>query len=597
MLIVTLIGTILSLHMDLVSVALLYLLPVLVSSVLWGRGPSFFVSIFGVLAFDYFFIPPSFGFTPTNPRDFFVLAVFLLVAFITGTMAARLRNELENTRHREHRTLALYEVSRKIAAENDLERILQTLAEKASETVFAEAIVFVKTCDSGLVRKAAACPSDNSPLEDEELGAVYWVLEHGKAKERKTQNSSEVFFPIRTADRTVGVLAVKPASSETTLTPEQAQLIEAFANLAAAAIARVKIAKEAEEAKWLAESQKLHLAAIVESSADAIVSTDMNGTIISWNSGAENMCGYTSLEAVGMNIAVLLGPQEAQKTEEIIKKMRQSCRVEHYETAVLRKDGKTIYISLTLSPIVDTPGHIIGISAIARDISESKQTEDRLRHSSEQLRALSAHLQSIREEERTNVARDIHDELGQALTGLKMDLLRLARKPPEDRKLLSNEIRSMGKPVDDIIKAVRKISRQLRPDVLDLGLLAAIEWQVEDFEKRTRIECLFSSTMEEDGDLNQDLSTVLFRILQEALTNIVRHAQATQVQVNVKRDNGYVTLVVADNGKGIREHEISDPNSLGLLGIRERAVLFGGQVEIVGSRERGTSLTVMIPAR
>ena len=155
----------------------------------------------------------------------------------------------------------------------------------------------------------------------------------------------------------------------------------------------------------------------------------------------------------------------------------------------------------------------------------------------------------------------------------------------------------MGKLVDDTIQVVRKICTQLRPGVLDdLGLIAAIEWQVEDFEKRTHIRCELLASFE-DSCLDRELSTALFRILQEALTNVSRHARATQVKISIEEDAGFIALRVEDNGKGITEHEITDPKSLGLLGMRERAVLFGGEVHISGVSGEGTRVVVRIPSR
>lgn len=221
----------------------------------------------------------------------------------------------------------------------------------------------------------------------------------------------------------------------------------------------------------------------------------------------------------------------------------------------------------------------------------------KLRNETEHLRALASRLQSIREEERTTVAREVHDQLGQALTGLKLDLSVLARRLPENQKRLANHIKSMETFVEDTIHLVRKIATDLRPGVLDdFGLIAAIEWQVEDFKNRTGIQSELSSTLE-DSDLSRDLATALFRILQETLTNIVRHAHATRAKIGIKEDDGVIVMTVEDNGKGITEREVYDPKSLGLLGIRERALIFGGEVRITGTRGRGTTVMVRIPLK
>jgi signal transduction histidine kinase len=221
-----------------------------------------------------------------------------------------------------------------------------------------------------------------------------------------------------------------------------------------------------------------------------------------------------------------------------------------------------------------------------------------LRDERERLRALSSRLETIREEERTTVAREIHDELGQALTGLKLDLAQLSKKLPLKDAALMSHVKSLGEVIDDTIGVIRRISTELRPGILDeLGLKAAIEWQVEDFASRVaEIDCQLLATLD-DTDLDHSLSTALFRILQEALTNIVRHAYAKHVRIHVKEEAGFVVMMVEDDGRGITEHEVHDPKSLGLLGIRERARILGGEVQISSGKGKGTSLIVRIPIR
>ena len=234
--------------------------------------------------------------------------------------------------------------------------------------------------------------------------------------------------------------------------------------------------------------------------------------------------------------------------------------------------------------------------------ADAKRAEEELRGSREQLRRLAAHLQSVREKERTRIAREIHDGLGQALTGLKMDLSWLARKWDERHDLLSQislreKTKSMLDVVDSIIQTVRTISTELRPGVLDyLGLAAAIEWQVHEFQKRTATQCQLSLPTEEilmDGTC----STAMFRIFQETLTNIARHAHSTKVKINLEEKDDSAILEVADNGRGIRQSNLSDPKSLGLLGMRERALLLGGEVSIRRNDGEGTTVIVRIPLR
>jgi signal transduction histidine kinase len=227
--------------------------------------------------------------------------------------------------------------------------------------------------------------------------------------------------------------------------------------------------------------------------------------------------------------------------------------------------------------------------------AERDRAEGEIRDSREQLRNLSAHLQSVREEERTRMAREIHDELGQSLTALKMDVSWLNRRFLEKDASFNSKLASMEEVIDRTIQTVQKLSGELRPGILDdLGLAAAIEWQAEEFQNRTGIECEISPGPEELV-LNRDQSTTLFRIFQETLTNVIRHARATKVEVRLKEQNDSIVLQVKDNGRGITEAEISNSKSFGLIGMRERVDFIGGEVKIAGSPGEGTRITVTLP--
>jgi signal transduction histidine kinase len=234
-----------------------------------------------------------------------------------------------------------------------------------------------------------------------------------------------------------------------------------------------------------------------------------------------------------------------------------------------------------------------------RDITDRKQAEEEIQASREQMCALARRLQEVREEERTQIAREIHDELGGALTGLKIDfslLTRAALKIENEtvRTSLLDGMDSMMKFIDATIQTVRRIAMELRPGVLDdLGLVAALEWQIKDFEKRTGIHSEWISSVEHI-DIDADLSTALFRIFQEALTNVARHSGATEVRVCLREDVDSFILEVEDNGKGIEKKKALSSKSLGLLGMRERAQIFGGRVTVTGTPGRGTKVTVEI---
>jgi signal transduction histidine kinase len=223
-----------------------------------------------------------------------------------------------------------------------------------------------------------------------------------------------------------------------------------------------------------------------------------------------------------------------------------------------------------------------------------------LERANQQLRLLAGHLQSAVEEERIRIARSIHDEIGTLMTAIKMDLAFLGREISENGAkkspdALREQISATTKLVDDVIQTLHEIVRELRPAVLDhLGLRAAIEWQMQDFQERAKIECQFDSDLDE-LDLDPARSTAVFRILQEVLTNVARHAQATRVEASLRKEGNYLILEVRDNGKGISEEQVYTVGRFGLLGMRERAHVFGGDVVIRGSPGEGTVVTVRIP--
>ncbi len=246
-------------------------------------------------------------------------------------------------------------------------------------------------------------------------------------------------------------------------------------------------------------------------------------------------------------------------------------------------------------PLRDAEGRVVRWYGTNTDIEDRKQAEDALRRSFDQLRALAARLQSVREEERAQMAREIHDELGQALTGIKLESVSLIRELPGDAKQQSNRAESIVKLADETIQAVRRISTELRPGILDdLGLVAAVEWAAGEFEARTGIKCCVSLP-DAHIEIDPERATALFRIFQETLTNVARHANPTQVDVRLAEEDGSLTLEIHDNGKGIAEEQISAGSSLGILGMRERALLLGGELSISGAPDKGTAVRVRVP--
>jgi len=225
---------------------------------------------------------------------------------------------------------------------------------------------------------------------------------------------------------------------------------------------------------------------------------------------------------------------------------------------------------------------------------ELHRKSERLKESEEKLRRLAAHLISVREEERAHIAREIHDELGQVLTGIKMEVGWLAKRLKEPALLEKTD--SMGKLIDSTVQTVRKIATGLRPEMLDdMGLVAAVGWQAKEFQKRTGIRCRAKLPPESKFDI--DISTTAFRIFQEILTNVARHSRATRVDIDLQVTDEALTLEVTDNGVGIAEGVQNGRKSLGLLGMQERAMLFGGTVSVTGQPGQGTRVSVIIPMK
>jgi signal transduction histidine kinase len=233
--------------------------------------------------------------------------------------------------------------------------------------------------------------------------------------------------------------------------------------------------------------------------------------------------------------------------------------------------------------------------ALEQRQAERELAEMELKRSQELFRNLSTHLQVVREEERTRIARKIHDDMGQALTALKIDLTWLNKKLTDAQPLIREKLQSMVTLINETIETVHNLSEDLRPGILDdFGLSAAIEWQAEEFQKRTGIECRINLASDE-SNLSKEKSTNLFRIVQESLTNVIRHANATKVEINLSEKDGILLLEVADNGKGITKAAVTNPKSFGLIGIKERVHSLGGEVDISGTPNAGTRLKVKMP--
>jgi len=270
------------------------------------------------------------------------------------------------------------------------------------------------------------------------------------------------------------------------------------------------------------------------------------------------------------------------------------------EMRLRRADGEYRWFLVRTAPLRDEQGNLVKWYGVSIDIEDRKRAEEQLNSTTAQLRALSASVQAANEEEGKRIAREIHDELGSALTSLKWNLDEIHKtlsttNVPSQFEALRKKTETMIALADTTISAVRRIASELRPSILDdLGLVEAIEWQAQQFQARTGIICHCDYSLE-DVDLNQEQSTAIFRIFQEALTNVLRHAQATRVEIVMKEEPGEFVLTVSDNGRGITEDDKSRLQSLGLLGMRERADLIGAEIDVAGVEAQGTVVTVRVP--
>jgi PAS domain S-box-containing protein len=463
---------------------------------------------------------------------------------------------------------------------------------------------------------------------------------------------------------------------------------------------------------------------IVASSHDALLTSALDGTIVTWNAGAQRLYGYDAAEAVGRPVTMLLAPERAAEWRAVLDRIGRAESPDPFDTVLVRKDGVHVDVALSISPLADGHGKVVGASAFGHDITAHKRTVadlrralaqltesqalarlgswewdlptgimlwseqlyrlhgvnpaefrityenvlalvhpddrafvretvgrayrtggpyvcehrvvrpdssirwwdsrgtalsdargkplklfgtvqditeqklagDALASSRAQLRDFAGRLRSASEKERSFIAREIHDELGQALTALRMDVFSLRKGlPASARAKLEPETVEMAALIDAMIDKVRTLAAELRPAVLDnFGLAAAVEWAVQQFGRRTGIRCELDLPTE-PLRIDADRSVDVFRILQEALANVARHAEASSVHVQLRATLGELILEVHDNGRGISPSEIESVASFGLLGMRERALAWGGEIGIRAAPQGGTSAIVCIP--
>ncbi len=340
---------------------------------------------------------------------------------------------------------------------------------------------------------------------------------------------------------------------------------------------------------------------IVETANEGVWVIDGDDRTTFVNAKMAEMLGYSIQEMLGEPVFSFLDEDETRQARQSLQQRRQG-RSSQHEVKYQRKDGTDLWTLIGTKPLNDANGQYAGALAMVTDITDRKRYEDSLARSQEQLRALAGHLETVQEEERAAIAREIHDEFGQILTVLEMHLTLLERElEPEkarvDRAAMLAEMQAMSGLIGKTANTLSKLITRLRPEVLDyLGLVPALEWQAEDFHQKTGIACIFSSLLH-GVELAPEAQTAVFRILQEALTNITRHARASEVRIQLNEEDGTVRLHIEDNGRGITDEALRKKDGFGLLGMNERAILLGGELKILGVKDRGTSVTLTLPLK
>jgi PAS domain S-box-containing protein len=352
---------------------------------------------------------------------------------------------------------------------------------------------------------------------------------------------------------------------------------------------------ERRRSERLLEESERRLAKMIEASPEAITIAGVeDGTFILVNPAGERLSGYTREEMIGRSALAMGFYPDPEERRRLIADLQRNEIVHGRELRLRRKDG-IVRDVLASAALIDTGGQrVVLFQAI--DITERKDAEKVLREHQELLRELSAHHDSVREQERARIAREIHDEMGQALTALKMDLSVIGLESAKKSPRVAAQVQELKGRVDGLIQTVRDVATALRPAALDLGILPAIEWLVDEFQKRNGIPC---QVKVEDGDVDmeEDRSIVLFRILQESLTNISRHAKARNVEISLRRDTTHVRLDVKDDGLGFDAEAAGKKKTFGLLGMRERVIMLHGNLSITSVPGEGTQVSVSIPCQ
>ena len=421
---------------------------------------------------------------------------------------------------------------------------------------------------------------------------------------------SILYLPLLVEKKVIGVIILGTVGRKHNFTQREIDLGKTLSNLASIALENtvlfeklnnhvielgIAVSEKNVAMDALKESEERFHAMFEKHHAVMLLLEPTTGQIIDANLSAEKFYGYSLSQLQQMNInQINMLPSE--QLRQAIQKAASESRT-YFNFPHKLSSGEIRLVEVFSTPIAVENETLL--FSIIHDITEKKIAEEEVIKSQDQLRALAAKLEKIREEERINLSRELHDNLGQSLTGLKMDVAWLGRKisnkKPETVETILDKTKSMSELIDVVINDVRRIALDLRPNLLDhLGLLSALNWLVDDFKKRTEKKCVFISNVK-DIKVNQTTATSVFRIFQEAFTNIARHSGSTQIQFSIDTSKTGYIFTLQDNGKGISEDEIKSVSSLGVRGMKERSVQINGTLTIKGIKNKGTTITLTIP--
>jgi PAS domain S-box-containing protein len=336
------------------------------------------------------------------------------------------------------------------------------------------------------------------------------------------------------------------------------------------------------------------LAALVDSSDDAIISKDLNGVIRTWNAGAQRLFGFMSEEAVGQSITIIVPPELLEEETGILRRLRNGEAIDHFETIRHTKNGSRVHVSLTISPVRDSQGHIMGASTIARDISERQRSEQVLKEAE-----LSGRLLQMQDQERRRIARELHDGLGQLLAAISMNVGKVMKEKGKLSPATERCVEENSSLVEQALAEIRTLAYLLHPPMLDeVGLSAALKLYTQGFAERSKINVGLELSADL-GQLPKDNELCLFRIAQECLTNVHRHSGSPEATVRLVRTSSGIELEIKDEGRGLdkgTQAKLASGESVGVgfRGMQERVRQIGGTLT-VESNGHGTSVKVSLP--